>query len=148
MYKRFLALDPSGTGTTGICLIENNEVTFQEFQSPNWKEHWNHIVQLIQNYRPKLVLYETTNYLNSRGKDMTSLFKLLGNLESLGHSEGVLVNQVKELKKKLFTQKASIGGISYSPGRSKGWSYQKQWISVHCLEAYLVWWLWNRNYEK
>jgi hypothetical protein len=34
------------------------------------------------------------------------------------------------------------------PGRGKGWAFKKQWISVHCLEAYLVWWLWNRNYEK
>jgi hypothetical protein len=51
---------------------------------------------------------------------MTSLFKLLGNLESLGHSEGVLVNQVKDLKKKLFAGKISIEGISYLPGRGKG----------------------------
>jgi hypothetical protein len=33
--SRILALDPSGTGTTGICLMENNQATFKEFESPN-----------------------------------------------------------------------------------------------------------------
>jgi hypothetical protein len=31
MFK-ILAVDPSGTGTTGICLI-NEKITFQEFQA-------------------------------------------------------------------------------------------------------------------
>jgi len=31
---KILSLDPSGTGTTGICLIEDNKITFQEYQSP------------------------------------------------------------------------------------------------------------------
>jgi len=33
MTKRILALDPSGTGTTGIALMENDQVTFKEFTS-------------------------------------------------------------------------------------------------------------------
>ena len=149
MDKRILALDPSGTGTTGICLIENNQAIFKEFTSPAWKEHWSHMVQLIQNYQPHLVLYETTNYVHSRGKDMTSLFKLIGGLESLGHSEAIPVNQVKELKKKLFTQTAQIEGITYSSGRGKGWTYARERISVHCLEAYLVFWLWKaKDYDQ
>jgi len=74
----------------------------------------------MEEFKPKIVLYESTNYIHSRGKDMTSLFKLLGGLESLGHSEAVPVNQVKGLKQKLFTSKASIAGITYSPGRGKG----------------------------
>jgi hypothetical protein len=32
MIRRILALDPSGTGTTGICLIDK-KITFQEYQS-------------------------------------------------------------------------------------------------------------------
>jgi hypothetical protein len=31
---KILAVDPSGTGTTGICLI-NEKITFQEFQAPD-----------------------------------------------------------------------------------------------------------------
>jgi hypothetical protein len=32
---KILSIDPSGTGTTGICLIEGNKITFQEFLSPH-----------------------------------------------------------------------------------------------------------------
>jgi hypothetical protein len=28
MNKKILAIDPSGTGTTGICLITESEITF------------------------------------------------------------------------------------------------------------------------
>ena len=118
--SRILSIDPSGTGTTGICLMENDQVIFQEFTNPNWQAHWQTLIGLMEKFQPKLVLYESTNYIHSRGKDMTSLFKLLGGLESLGHSESMPVNQVKGLKQKLFTGKASIAGITYSPGRGKG----------------------------
>ena len=118
--SRILSIDPSGTGTTGICLMENDQVIFQEFTNPNWQAHWQTLIGLMEKFQPKLVLYESTNYIHSRGKDMTSLFKLLGGLESLGHSEAIPVNQVKGLKQKLFQGKALIAGITYSPGRGKG----------------------------
>ena len=117
---KILALDPSGTGTTGIALMENGRVIFKEFANPNWQAHWQTLIGLMEKFQPKIVLYESTNYIHSRGKDMTSLFKLLGGLESLGHSESVPVNQVKGLKQKLFTGKATIAGITYSSGRGKG----------------------------
>jgi hypothetical protein len=31
--SRILSIDPSGTGTTGIALIENDQVIFKEFAS-------------------------------------------------------------------------------------------------------------------
>ena len=70
-------------------------------------------------------LYEHTNFISLKGKDMTSLLKLFGGLEVLPTGfrmqiETVPVNQVKELKKKLFLGKAQIEGISYSAGRGKG----------------------------
>jgi hypothetical protein len=30
---KILSLDPSGTGTTGICLINQQKITFQQFQN-------------------------------------------------------------------------------------------------------------------
>jgi hypothetical protein len=30
---KILALDPSGTGTTGICLINGSKITFKEVKS-------------------------------------------------------------------------------------------------------------------
>ena len=117
---RILALDPSGTGTTGIFLKNGNYEKFQEFTNSEWKEHWNHITDLLKDFQPKVVLYESTNYIHSRGKDMTSLFKLLGGLESLGHSEAVPVNQVKGLKQKLLKGTKTIPNLTYFPGRGKG----------------------------
>jgi len=78
---------------------------------------------------------------------MTSLFKLLGGLESLGHSEAIPVNQVKELKRKLLKKQISIPNLTYSVGRGKGWSFKGERISIHCLEAYLVFWLWKAKVE-
>ena len=149
MTKRILALDPSGTGTTGIALMENDQVIFKEFASPEWKEHWQTLIRLMEKFKPKVVLYESTNYIHSRGKDMTSLFKLLGGLESLGHSEAIPVNQVKGFKQKLLKGTRTIPNLAYLVGRGKGWTYFGQRISVHQLEAYLVYWLWkakNRSF--
>jgi len=117
---RILALDPSGTGTTGIALMENGRVIFQEFTNPNWQAHWQTLIGLMEEFKPKVVLYESTNYIHSRGKDMTSLFKLLGGLESLGHSESMPVNQVKGLKQKLLKGTKTIPNLAYSVGRGKG----------------------------
>jgi len=118
--SRILSIDPSGTGTTGICLMENDQVIFQEFTNPNWQAHWQTLIRLMEEFKPKLVLYESTNYIHSRGKDMTSLFKLLGGLESLGHSEAIPVNQVKGLKQKLFKGTRTVPNLTYFPGRGKG----------------------------
>ena len=117
---KILALDPSGTGTTGICLIKNDQVIFQEFTNPNWQAHWQTLIGLMEKFKPKVVLYESTNYVSSRGKDMTSLFKLLGGLECLGHSEAIPVNQVKGLKQKLLKGTRIIPNLAYSVGRGKG----------------------------
>jgi hypothetical protein len=51
---------------------------------------------------------------------MTSLFKLLGGLESLGHSLAIPVNQVKGLKQKLLKRTKTIPNLAYSVGRGKG----------------------------
>jgi hypothetical protein len=55
------------------------------------------------------------------------------------------------LKQKLLKGTKTIPNLIYSIGRGKGWTYAGQRISVHCLEAYLVYWLWKakvKNYEK
>jgi hypothetical protein len=53
---------------------------------------------------------------------MTSLLKLLGTLEVLPVEEvrSVPVNQVKELKGKLFKGSKKITGLEFSKGRGKG----------------------------
>ncbi|CAG8856794.1 43153_t:CDS:1, partial [Gigaspora margarita] len=52
---------------------------------------------------PDIAVYEHTNYLNLKGKDMTALFKLFGGIEGLklnftflNSIESIPVNQVKD----------------------------------------------------
>lgn len=141
---KILALDPSGTGTTGICLI-NSQIILTEFQSVNWKEHLTFIKGLVETYQPNLLLYETTNYINSKGKDMTSLLKLIGAIESLAVKkiENILVHQVKDLKSKLFKKSQLISHLAFKYGQ--GWFYENKKISLHELDAFLVYQLWKER---
>lgn len=141
---RILSLDPSGTGTTGACLI-NQQITLQEFKSSAWKEHLTYIKGLVETYQPNLLLYETTNYINSKGKDMTGLLKLIGAIESLPvqRIESVLVHQVKDLKNKVFKNQVQIPPLTFKFGA--GWFYEQQKISLHQLDAFLVYWLWKER---
>ena len=143
---RILSLDPSGTGKTGICLINGKKITFQQYQSPEWKKHYAFISQLVQAEQSNLVLYETTNYINSRGKDMTSLFRLMGALEWLPVKlDSILVHQVKDLKAKLLAGTKQIPHLTCQPGRGKGWMFKGKRISLHQLDAYLVYYLWKER---
>jgi len=76
---------------------------------------------LLEKYVPDMVLYENSNYVRLRGKDMTSLFKLLGWLESLPNSLpdslAVPVNQVKGLRGKPLKGEQSIKDLEYRKGK-------------------------------
>lgn len=48
------------------------------------------------------------------------------------------------MTKKLFAGKEKIDDLEYLPGRGKGWMFDKKRISIHCLEAYLVYLLWKK----
>jgi hypothetical protein len=72
----------------------------------------------VETYQPNLLLCETTNYINSKGKDMTSLLKLIGAIESLAVAkiESILVHQVKELKSRLFKKQSQIPNLEFKFG--------------------------------
>ena len=92
-----------------------------------------------------MLLYETTNYINSKGKDMTGLLKLIGAIESLPVQkiESILVSQVKDLKGKLFKGTKNIPHLTFKFG--SGWFYENQKISLHELDAFLVYHLWKER---
>jgi hypothetical protein len=80
--------------------------------------------------------------LHSRQHSGTvSLLKLIGAIESLPvqRIESILVSQVKELKSKLFKKQTQIPHLTFKPGQ--GWFYESQRISLHELDAFLVYWL-------
>jgi len=140
---RVLSIDPSGTGTTGIYFKNGTQEEFKEIKEKDWTKHYDFISQLVKVYQPNILLFETSNYIRIRGKDMTSLFKLLGSLEVLEIEKvkSVPVDQVKRLSKELFRGIKRIKEIEYLPGRGKGWMYKNKRVSIHQLEAFLVFFL-------
>ena len=144
---RVLAVDPSGTGTTGVYYWNGKQGNFHQYQDKDWREHYWFIRSLIEKYYPDILLYETTNFISLRGKDMTSLLKLLGTVEIITlpylalRTETIPVDQVKRLKSKLLKGEAQITGLEYKKGI--GWHHNRKKISTHELDAYLVYWLWQ-----
>lgn len=140
---KILSIDPSGTGTSGIYFKNGEQEQFQQFQSKEWKEHYLTIKQLVQEYQPNILLYENTNFISLRGKDMTSLLRLLGSLEviEVEKVKSIPVDQVKRLTKKLLAGEVKIAELEYKVGRGKGWMFKGKRVSIHQLEAYLVYYL-------
>jgi len=144
---RILAVDPSGTGTSGIYYRNGEQEQFFQYWDQDWKKHQLFIFSLLEKYIPNVLLYEHTNFINSRGKDMTALLSLMGALEvSLSRVEKILVAQVKKLRKELLKGTKTIPNLTYLTG--KGWHHNKQKISVHELDAYLVYWLWENKAKE
>ena len=142
---RILSIDPSGTGTTGVCLIKTG-IIFQEFKSANWKEHAGYIAKIVKEWKPTVVLYENTNYLHQRQHSGTvSLLKLIGAIESLAvkRIESILVHQVKDLKSKVFKNQVQIPHLTFKLGQ--GWFYSAKRISLHELDAFLVYQIWKER---
>jgi hypothetical protein len=49
------------------------------------------------------------------------------------------------MSKQLFKGTKTIKDLEYLLGRGKGWLWQGKRISLHCLEAFLVYYLWSKN---
>jgi len=140
MTNRILAIDPGGK--TGIYFINSQEEQFLEINSP-WKETYQEIKQLIAKWKVNLVLYENINFINHRSKDSLNLIRLLGAIECLEtKTESVNVLKVKEMSKALFAGKVKIKDLEYLPGRGKGWMFSGKRVSIHQLEAFIVYYLW------
>jgi len=78
---------------------------------------------------------------------MTSLLKLLGAIESLPIKQAnILVHQVKDLKKQLFKGTKQIPELIFKLGR--GWFYQNKKLSLHELDAFLVYLIWKEKGGK
>ena len=86
---------------------------------------------------------------------MTSLFKLFGAIESLKYMlpqikecKSVLVGLVKALYKKVYHKKVEIKDLTYKLGRGGGWLYDGQRLSLHQLDAFLIYQLTKNTLPK
>ena len=149
-----LCIDPSGTGTTGIFFFQANsklKSTFSEYKSKKWEEHLNFIVDLVKEWEPDIIIYENTTYIYGRQHQGTvGLYKLIGGIMALKYTfdfiqeiNSVAVNQVKPFKDKLFAGREQLESLTCKAGRGKGWKYKRQKISLHQLDALVVYHLWS-----
>ena len=145
--ENILSADHSATGTSGFCII-GSEISFLKIENKDWKEHFYQMKDLVAKHSINTVVYETTNYVSNLSKHMTGLFKLFGATEILPSFlpvkvYSVPVNQVKKLKEQIRNGQKGIAGLNYQRGKS--WSYQGKNISVHELDAFLIYWIWKGN---
>ena len=144
--NKILSIDPSGTGTSGCFFTNGTQSEFHQFQAKEWKAHLAFIIALIKAKQPIFLLYEDTNYISQRTKDGLSLFRLLGALEALTIvKETINVLKVKGLYKQILAGQVQIEGLTYQIGRGKGWIFQGKRISIHCLDALLIYHLWKKS---
>ncbi|KLL03137.1 MAG: hypothetical protein MRERV_51c008 [Mycoplasmataceae bacterium RV_VA103A] len=138
-----LAIDPGGK--TGLYFTDGEKEQFLEI-SKCWKETYGEIKELVKEKGINAVIFENTNYIHKRTKDGLNLFRLLGALEVLEVEkvESVNVLKVKEMTKRLLNGTYRIANIEYLPGRGKGWMFKGKRISIHQLEAYLVYYLFSQ----
>jgi len=73
------------------------------------------------------------------------LYKLIGGIVTLKYVfnfikevNSVAVNQVKPFKDKLFLGQEQIENLTCKAGRGKGWRYRRRKISLHQLDALVV----------
>ena len=142
---RILSIDPGGK--TGLYFTNSKEEQFIEINKP-WKETCGEIKELIKQKQINLIIFEDTNYIHKRTKDGLNLFRLLGAIECLEVQQVKNVNvlKVKELTKQLLVGKKKLTHLDYQAGRGKGWMFKGKRVSIHCLEAYLVHYLWKDRY--
>lgn len=157
-YK-YLSIDPSGSGTTGLFFYdsEKKEEIFSNFKSKIWKEHFEFIKNFCEEKKVDYIIYETTNFIKVRGYDLTSLFKMFGIIESLIYfipglkkCETVLVREVKTTYKKIKENVLEIENVYFKPGRGGGWFRNNKKISLHELDAFLIFYCYikKNNLEK
>lgn len=151
---KYLCLDPSGTGTTGIFFFQvgskSNHI-FSEYKSKNWEEHLNFIIEIVKEWKPDIIIYENTTYIYGRQHQGTvGLYKLIGGIVALKYVfnfiqeiNSIAVNQVKPFKDKLFRGQEQIENLTCQVGRGKGWKYKRKKISLHQLDALVVYHLWS-----
>ncbi|KLL05275.1 MAG: hypothetical protein MRERV_3c106 [Mycoplasmataceae bacterium RV_VA103A] len=147
---KILSIDPSGNGTTGICLIWGQEKFFYQFVSKKWQEHYQYVLNLVKKEKPLIILIETSYYEQKGGASlgMFSLKKLVGALECLKFhtSSQVITIRNQETKKwgqKIKTGKNLVPGLIY---KDKKLFYKELKISQHQADALIIYYLYDRSH--
>ncbi|WP_253301782.1 hypothetical protein [Spiroplasma endosymbiont of Phyllotreta cruciferae] len=150
-----IGIDPSGNGTTGIVVYEDNKLTEkQEFTNKDWIYQANFILCILN--ENEIINIEDCLYTNANGsKDCDDLLKIIGvikydthelnnvNWVSPKHTKSIVKNMENLSKYNdscLWKFDKDIN-LTYQYG--KGWKYNNKKISNHLRDAIII-----ANYES
>ncbi|QIA67090.1 hypothetical protein [Spiroplasma citri] len=150
-----IGIDPSGTGTTGIVIFENNKlIRKEEYYRKDWKCHVNCIIEIIWEYQDEIINIENCLYTNANAsKDRDDLLRLLGAIEkwyfdiinwvSPRHTKSVVKNMenLSKYNNSCLWKYDKDPDLTYQYG--KGWFYNNEKISNHLRDAIII-----ANYER
>jgi len=128
-----------------------SEITLLKFENKDWKEHFKRIIDLVKENSIDLIVCETATYVSTTSSDIRELIGLVGAIQVLPYFFNLKVevlpsDQTKRLRKKIIDKQKGIASLDYQRGKS--WTYKNNNISVHELDAFLIYWIWKgNNYE-
>lgn len=158
--NRILALDPSGTSTTGIFLYENwSTYKISSFTSENWLEQAKNLQELVKNEEVKIIACEIGNMWKRTGYTFhfDKLIKLVGVSEYLAHQEGIEYVPIGNYLRKRWEDLAKEGKIKGlvcqkeqgKTGRPKQvWYFKEQKLNEHEKDAVLIFYIYWCKFLK
>ncbi len=145
-----IGIDPSGTGTTGIVVYEDNKlIEKQEFTNKDWIYQANFILCILN--ENEIINIEDCLYTNDNGsKDRDDLLKIIGVIKydtnELNNVNWVSPRYTKSVVKNIENLSKYNDSCLWSFDKDtnltyqycKGWFYNNQKISNHLRDAIII----------
>lgn len=155
-----LAIDPSGTSTTGLFYFENwSKWKISSFTSENWLEQAKNLQNLVKKEPIEIIAVETSRMWKKTGYTFhfDKLIKLVGYCEYLAHEnqlEYVSVSNQYISRWEKEAKEGKIAGLSHQQeqgkkGRPKGiWYFKNQPLNEHEKDAILIFYIYWVKFSK
>ncbi len=144
-----LALDPSGTSTTGYFYFVNwSKWEMGSLEGKNYLIQAKNIKNLLKKLSPQVLVWETSYWWKSSKaqKDLQELVDLNGVLGWLADKHGCESQRILNHSVKEVLSKQKITGLEPA---ENGWKFKGKEINIHERDALLVFWIyWVRMLRK
>lgn len=158
--NKILALDPSGTSTTGIFLFENwSNYQIFSFTDKNWLKQAKNLQKLVKKEEIKIMACEVNSLWKKTGYTyhFDKLIKLVGLTEYLANELGIEYVPVGNYYKNRWEREAKEGKIAGliikrekgKTGRPKAqWYFKNQKLNEHEKDAVLIFYIYWCKFKK
>ncbi|RHZ36316.1 hypothetical protein [endosymbiont GvMRE of Glomus versiforme] len=157
---KILALDPSGTSTTGIFLFENwTNWKIISYTDKNYLNQAKNIQELAKKEQVNLIVCEVSSLWEKSRHNyhFLDLIKLTGIIEWISQELGIefvpISNQYMN-RWKAEAKERKIAGLSFKQiqgktGRPKGvWYFKDRELNDHEKDALLIFWIYWVKFKK